>query len=167
MLLQPLNEIDNFENLKKEVLQIIQDHGQSESQIILQSLDPVAEDWKIGTGRINELEISEEQKYIYIHSQLKNTLIENLILKYNGFRTRIMIMSPNKTYSVHADPTPRIHIPITTNDECWMIWPHHNQCKRMAPGFVYWTDTTKKHTFINGGLTERIHVVMCIENDQL
>jgi len=162
MLINPLYKIDNFDQLQTEVLDIIEKYGPNELQIICQGLEKDVENWKDGTGRIEELEVSEEQQYINLHPYLSNSIIESLINKHNGFRTRIMIMPPNKTYSVHSDPTPRIHIPIVTNDESWMIWPHHSQCKRLTPGFAFWTDTTKKHTFINGGLTDRIHIVMCV-----
>jgi hypothetical protein len=167
MLINPLYKIDNFDQLQTEVLDIIEKYGSNELQIICQGLEKDVENWKDGTGRIEELEIAEEQRYINLHPYLSNSVIESLINKHNGFRTRIMIMPPNKTYSVHADPTPRIHIPILTNDESWMIWPHHSQCKRLTPGFAFWTDTTKKHTFINGGLTDRIHIVMCVNADIL
>ncbi len=167
MLLDPLYKIEDFENLQNEVFEIVKNYGQGKLQLICQGLTEGLDDWELGTGRIEELDIREEKEYINIHASLSNTIIERLILKHNGFRTRIMIMPPNKMYSVHADPTPRIHIPITTNDECWMIWPHFSQCKRLPAGFVYWTNTTKKHTFINGGDSDRIHIVMCVNENPL
>jgi hypothetical protein len=33
----------------------------------------------------------------------------------------------------------------------------------MRAGKLYWADTTKHHTFLNGGETARVHVVMGVE----
>jgi hypothetical protein len=57
-----------------------------------------------------------------------------------------------------------------SNDQAWMIWPYDNYSSRLEIGHSYLTDTTKNHTFLNGSLEDRIHIVMCVNStlqDQL
>jgi hypothetical protein len=164
MLTYPLYHLPNFSLLVQEVNEIIDLVGFEKNQIICQSLEPQAEDWHCGIGSIEELEEKEEKRYCYLNSKLENSILGELIKKHNGFRTRIMLMPPRQCYSIHADPTPRLHIPIVTNDQCWMVWPQHNTCKQLQSNLVHWTDTRKAHTFVNGGTENRIHIVMCVSN---
>ena len=126
MLVRPLYSIDNFEILVKEVMDLINTVNFEKNQIICQNLKEHADDWKSGIGRIDELADQEEKNYNQINSKLKGTYIEKLIVQNFAYRTRIMMMPPRQCYSVHADPSQRIHIPIVTNDQCWMIWPKFN-----------------------------------------
>lgn len=164
MLTYPLYRFSDFSKLIEEVLQIIQLVGFEKNQIICQSLESNLDNWHTGIGSIEELEEKEEQQYCHLNSELKNSLLGALIEKHNGFRTRIMLMPPRQCYSIHSDPTARLHIPIVTNDQCWMIWPRHDTCRQLQPNLVHWTDTRKPHTFVNGSTTDRIHIVMCIPN---
>jgi hypothetical protein len=163
MTIIPLENIKNFNILVNEVNDIIKKVQIEHNQIICQTIDPDSDDWQTGIGRIAELDYEEENLYTHINRELNGTVLADLIKKYNGFRTRIMIMPSRHCYSIHADPTPRIHIPIVTSDQAWMIWPYLSECKRMNPGVVYWVDTRKQHTFVNGGETARIHIVMGVE----
>ncbi len=162
MLVRPLYFIDNFETLVQEVLNIINTVKFEKNQIICQTLNDDIDNWRSGIGRIDELEETEERKYSRINSSLKGTYLEKLITQHSAYRTRIMMMPPRQCYSVHADPSQRIHIPIVTNDQCWMIWPKFNSCNQLLTHRAYLTDTTKPHTFINGGTEDRIHIVMCV-----
>jgi hypothetical protein len=163
-MLTPLYKVINFKNLQNEILDLVSRVNFGENQIICQGLDETSSDWLTGIGSIEELAIKEEKKYKFIHPELKGTELEKFIIKHNGFRARIMSMGPRQCYSVHADPTPRLHLPIITNNQCWMIWPKQSKCYQLLEGIVYWTDTTIPHTFVNGSGTEkRIHLVMCID----
>lgn len=156
-LLRPVNK---FDKLKQEVLDLCERLNPVSNQIICQTIEEHDDDWTCGIGRIDDLDEKDETLYKHINKNLKNTEIEKLILNYSGFRSRIMILPPKQCYSIHADPTLRIHIPITTNDQCWMVWPEYNDCQHMYSGGEYLTDTTKKHTFINGSTQPRIHLVI-------
>lgn len=145
----------NFEKLKKEVLELIDRHG-NPRQIGLQSLDLNKEEWAIEDGR----PIVKDTEYRYLHNSLKGSSIADLIDSLSAFRARIMIMQPRTCYSVHADTTKRIHIPIVTDPQAWMVWPHHNTCKHLQAGKTYLTDTTKLHSFFNGSTVNRIHLVL-------
>ena len=75
------------------------------------------------------------------------------------FRTRIMIMKPKTCLSIHQDPAKRIHIPIETNENSFLMidqYAHH----LFADGSAYLCDTTRPHTAINAGLDgNRMHLV--------
>jgi hypothetical protein len=150
----------NFIDLKLEILDIIEKVGFYNKQIMCQGLSVNSDDWHTGVGRIDELEDSTEKNYIHLNSSLKGTNLEKLVKHYSCFRTRIMQMSPRTCYSVHKDPTPRLHLPIITNSQNWMIWPEHNACHRMIIGDLYWANTTELHTFVNASDEWRIHLVM-------
>ena len=163
-ILKLLEKVDDFDRLKTEVIELVEKYSDDRNQLICQNLDPNNIDWFAGIGSIDDLEERNEKSYRFINPMLQGTLLESIILKYDAYRSRIMIMPPRRCYSVHADPTKRIHLPIVTNSQCWMIWPHNNRCFYLPAGNVFLTDTTQPHTFINGSKTEnRIHVVMCID----
>jgi len=158
-----LEKITDFNLLVEEVQDLIKRVGLSENQLICQGREQDGEDWHLGTGSLLELEHKEEDTYKYIFPSLKGTVLEKYIKKYNGYRTRIMNVSPRNCYSIHRDPTPRIHIPIVTNKDAWMVWPHYNECHHMGLGHTYWADTTKFHSFMNAGAEDRIHIIMCVD----
>lgn len=164
MLVRPLYKIEDFQLLLQEVETVIQKVGFEKNQIICQSLETNPDCWHVGIGSIEELEEKEERKYNKIHSELKGTYLEKIIKQHNGYRTRIMLMPPRQCYSIHADPSKRIHIPIITNDQCWMVWPKNSSCYQLMVERAYITNTTQPHTFINGGLENRIHVIICVDS---
>ena len=166
-MIKPIEKVTKFDKLVQEINQLVESVGFSNNQIILQGLEKGKDEWSVGTGAIEELAEQDEKKYQYINPSIENSEISKIIKKYQGFRARIMIMNSRKCYSIHKDPTPRIHIPLITNDQCWMIWPFDSHCVRLMPGFVYYTDTTKNHTFINGSLVDRIHIVICVDSNFL
>jgi hypothetical protein len=112
-------------------------------------------------GRIDQLPHKIENEYRYLNKSLKGSEIEKLINHYSGTRARVMLLNPTMCYTLHSDPTPRIHIPIITNSKCFMIWPSENFLTTLPAGMAYWTDTRKPHTFFNASEQKRIHIVMC------
>lgn len=163
--LKIIEVIKDFKELRAEVLEIFKNHGIDQNQIILQTNKEGTEDWFSGIGRVEDLEGKIEDDYVHVQPSLKGSLIEKYILKYNGFRTRIMNLPPKVVYTVHADATKRVHIPIVSNKHSWMIWPHHDYCIQLKEGFSYETDTTLIHTAFNGSpMSHRMHIVMCVDN---
>ena len=147
-----------------EVLDAYEKHQDGSGQVILQTNRQGVEDWHTGVGQVEALEDKTEDDFVHIQPSLQGSLIEKYIKKYKGFRARIMAMNPKSSYTVHKDFTPRVHIPIVTNQNAWMVWPNHQRCFQLKAGAVYYTDTTKHHTALNGSMDEvRIHIVMCIE----
>ena len=72
----------------------------------------------------------------------------SLLEKLGMFNSRVMLLQPTKCYSYHTDTTPRIHIPVTTNNFCFFILK--KEMFNLPEGKAYWIDTRKAHTALNG-----------------
>lgn len=143
--------------------------GQISLQTVPGNLDPM-----YGTGRVNDIENSgldtldpfEVRRARAIQTELAFTEptfpemeYTNKIIKDLGmFRTRLMVLNPYQCYSYHVDPTQRIHIPLITNPNCFMIIDDILY-RYPADGNYYLADTTKVHTFVNASKEDRLHIV--------
>lgn len=87
--------------------------------------------------------------------------INSIIEELNMYRTRVMVLKPKMCYSIHKDPVKRIHIPVITNESCWLI-VNKEIMHLPADGNYYEIDTTQKHTALNGSFHDRIHIVGCV-----
>ena len=114
--------------------------------------------WSSAVGRSKGNELSYDQ----LNPFYKGTIIETLINQYNLKRTRLMWINPYTCYSMHKDTTPRIHIPMITNPECYFVFKT-GIIQHMPAGAVYWTDTTVPHTFMNCSNISRLHLVGVID----
>ena len=72
-------------------------------------------------------------------------------------RIRLMRLKPFRCYSWHYDTTPRIHIPLITSKQCFLVV--EQESKHLECGNIWWVDTTKYHTAVNGSDRERYHLV--------
>jgi hypothetical protein len=102
-----------------------------------------------------------ENSYTEIHPDLKGSAIDQWIqsLSVPVYRARLMLVTGRTSYSVHKDMSPRIHLPVITNDQCFMCFPRLGIMEYLKTGENYWVDTTKEHTFVNCSLEDRIHLV--------
>jgi hypothetical protein len=104
----------------------------------------------------------KELEYTELNPFFKDTIFETIINKYNLKRTRLMWVNKKSCYSIHADETPRVHIPLITNPECYFLF---------KPGFivhlninsVWWVNTKLQHTFLNCSDLTRLHLVGVVE----
>jgi hypothetical protein len=110
----------------------------------------------VGINRGGEID------YKNLNSFFKNTSFEYIINQYNLLRTRFMWVGAYACYSMHKDPSPRIHIPIVTNSNCYFVFKN-GIIEHMPAGAVYWTDTTQSHTFMNCSDKPRLHLVGVVE----
>lgn len=110
----------------------------------------------VGTSKGDEL------AYTNLNPFFKDTIFEEVINKYNLIRTRLMWVSPMTCYSMHKDSTPRIHIPMITNPECYFVFKA-GIIQHMPAGFVYWTNTVNLHTFMNCSDKPRLHLIGVVE----
>lgn len=110
----------------------------------------------VGKSRGNEF------KYTNLNPYFKDTIFEEVIIKYKLLRTRLMWLSPNTVYSMHKDTTPRIHIPMITNPECYFVFKT-GIIQHMPVGSVYWTNTVNLHTFMNCSDKPRLHLIGVVE----
>ena len=142
-------------NTEKNVYEDVE--GGRIDQIALQTIEGMS-DSSYGTGRLNSLKHNEED---FVIPLFDIPYINSIIKELGMYRTRVMRLSPSVCYSYHQDPTMRIHIPLITNDNCFMIID--NEIIRYpADGHCYRINTTKFHTAVNAGDEDRFHIVGCI-----
>lgn len=130
------------------------------SQVGLQGhkpdLDPM-EEYKQSIGRVDRLQYPETY---FKYSLWQTPTINSIMEKYGMKRTRIMKSDPKTCLTLHNDLTKRIHIPLITNDKCFMAIEDRNYY--LEPGKIYLTNTTLRHTAVNASETYRVHIVGCI-----
>jgi len=108
----------------------------------------------------------EQDKWNKLNEFFKGTYLEevynDLDDKFNICRGRYMTTDQDRrAYSYHVDLTPRLHIPLKTNED--NIFLVEDVLYKMQDlGRVYWMDTTKKHTAANFSWEERHHLVFMI-----
>lgn len=110
-------------------------------------------------------EIVNESEFTDLAEPYKDTYFEfihrELAKRYSIGRIRVLLKKIYNCNSWHRDPEPRLHIPVYTNPGSLFIVNHH--CTHLpADGSVYFTDTRGYHTAINGGESNRIHIVAAL-----
>lgn len=167
MLIRRLSLFENHRQLVDACKDLIvripfKDHV---NQIALQVKDPNIVDWYESCGSVYKNGAHNpllESVYTHTNPELKGTVIEEWLTSFSVplHRARLMLMKGKTCYSIHRDLTPRIHIPLVTNDSCYMCFPRLGVMESMpATGESYWVDTTKEHTFMNCSNEDRIHLV--------
>lgn len=168
-----LHDFDQIPQLKSGLFQLIEKLNLSNqitlgsSQISLTSLDG-NDDWR-STWRKN-LKYNERY-YSTLNKTLQGTIFEKIINQYpQYYRWRLLNVKGNRTYTIHQDGVKnrRIHIPITTNDQCFLCFydgiPTHEAINKVSHyhlevGKVYEIDSSGYHTAVNYGDDDRWHLV--------
>lgn len=155
----------DIERLRQESHLLLwqEEHQRYIDQLSLQT-DGTA-DWTIGTGSKDGIEESIWDK---LHPDLVGTWWEEFFatLPFKVYRARLLTIQPRTCYSIHTDRTPRIHIAIDTHPQARFIFTNPPQLRYIpADGSVWWVDTTKEHSAMNGSLKPRIHFVACLDNN--
>lgn len=133
------------------------DYGHKGRQCGLQHKEN-EDEWASAVGRSSGDEFASS----ILNPFFKDTVFEELITKYKLFKTRLMWLNPYACYSMHKDESPRIHIPLVTNKQCYFVF------KTMFPihldlSNVYWTDTRQMHSFMNCSDMPRLHLVGAVK----
>lgn len=84
--------------------------------------------------------------------------INSMTAQLNLGYTKLMVLKPRRCYTYHTDRSPRIHIPIITNENNFFII-EDTIYRLPADGTVYKVDTTKMHSFVNASNETRLHIV--------
>ena len=132
-------------------------------------------DWENGVVSIDEygnqktiIKEKENQLQEYdfkvLCKQFEGTMFETvynqLDLRYNLGRVRLMKSNSKTCLSWHVDFQPRLHYPLKTQDGCFMII--EDEVKHL-PKYEWWmTDTLREHTAFNASKEDRIHLVATI-----
>ena len=86
---------------------------------------------------------------------------EELTKRFDIGRMRVLSKGLYNCNSWHRDPEPRLHIPVLTNPGSLFVVNHH-VTHLPADGSVYFTDTRGYHTALNGGESNRVHIVAAL-----
>ena len=136
-----------------------------DKQICLQSFkgnnDPFFGCKHDGRGKVASLHGSNEhnkkdEDFTELLFDMKYT--NSIIKELKMYRTRVMKLKYKTCYTYHRDKTKRIHIPLITNENCFIILDKE-VCHYPADGNWFLVDTTKKHTAVNASWEDRIHIV--------
>lgn len=123
-----------------------------------------AGDFEGAVGKTYDLRSDEHDYTFPLYDTMPYTY--ELLEKYNLHRTRLMKMKKKTCYSYHYDLTPRIHIPLISNNSCMFVI--EDKVYRLpADGSVYLVDTTKYHTALNANREDfyRLHLVGNVESN--
>jgi len=84
--------------------------------------------------------------------------VNSILSDLKMYRTRVMNLKSKTCYTYHKDLSKRIHIPVETNKDCFIII--NKEVKHYpADGNYYVVDTTQYHTALNASMLDRIHIV--------
>ena len=168
--IRKIGNYEKFQEVKDYTLALIEENEDAirkYSQLAIQWADEPT--WNNCQGIEKGL---REHEFYKLMPQLKDSPIEEFLnhLSIKTFRSRIFVVHPEGNgYHVHYDPSPRLHLPIYTNDECYFLSTDspdgelHREPKLNADGSMYTVDTTRYHTFCNNGNEKRIHIVCGID----
>jgi hypothetical protein len=108
-------------------------------------------------GKVNLQEWNHWRNDSYNSAWLRSFLDE-LSTRIVG-RIRVMRVRPmSLAFNWHRDFTPRIHVPLITQSDNFMIIK--NESMHLYRGVYWWTDTTKFHTAMNCSDRDRFHLVI-------
>jgi len=145
ILLQSLSKhIENLSEIKKEVGLKIVGHEEIIGDLRYSGYNPKSYSQNDFTNWVKDTE--EVQK-----------IAQQYNIGATG-RVRLFLLTPGTNYNMHGDQDfYRIHIPLITNDESFLIVD--NRLWHLECGYIYWVKVRDKHTAINAGKTNRIHLV--------
>lgn len=160
----------NFKELKDQCLLLSEQYGdwefRTDGQVALQTDDPSVDNWYAGTGQSKEKTKDWEQTFCHMQPSIKGSVIEDYFnwLGVPVYRARIMLAKEKGCYSIHRDYSPRLHLPLVTNEQCNFLIVNPLQMFHLpADGTTTWIDTRSPHTFLNGSIEKRLHLVMIVE----
>lgn len=150
---QPL--LAEYNQLEKDIQWI--EYGHKGKQSGLQYKIDEAH-WTSAVGKSQ----GDELAYTNLNPFFKDTIFEEIINKYNLVKTRLMWIGPYACYSMHNDQTPRIHIPLITNSECYFVF-QAGKLSNLTTNSIWWVDTRLRHTFMNCSAHHRLHLVGVVD----
>lgn len=106
----------------------------------------------------------QELLFTNLNPFFKDTIFEELINRYQLKRTRLMWLNPMSCYSMHRDTTPRLHIPLITNPNCYFVFKE-GIIQHMPANAVFKVNTLEPHTAMNCSDERRLHFIGALERD--
>ena len=122
---------------------------------------PLLYDHKKGHKKIEHPKYVLFEKYLNQISEYLLSINEPSEIK----RANVVLLKAKSSIGTHMDrgeflqSTKRIHLPITTNDQCYFVVEDKKQHFRESE-FWELNNTGKYHSVHNEGLTDRIHLII-------
>ncbi|HMN68571.1 MAG TPA: aspartyl/asparaginyl beta-hydroxylase domain-containing protein [Bdellovibrionales bacterium] len=114
---------------------------------------------------------TDEAAYSIFHRDLRDWYLHEVYTQVRQFadgavgRVRLIRLGPKSCMSLHKDVNFRLHVPIVSNPQCFMIFENYGFFHLAADGSAYLTDTLGRHTVMNGSDSPRIHMVFSLTGD--
>lgn len=176
-LIKTLSSKINVENLQSEVNELIVNNQldkDNEHQYSITTCDG-STDWAQGRGYTSQLRVPANQQTEII-SQLKGSYLEYVTVRLHrgSHRWRLWRLPPGRSMMPHSDgPGKRIHIPVFTNDYCWLsVWDsapqpgststHSVTYQHLELGKIYLLDSQQYHSAANHSTKDRWHLIGCV-----
>lgn len=142
-----------------QILQDYYDLALEQKQICITSKDLL--------GGLGATHPCEEPLYYEVNPLLKDTYTEEVIKevrkKYCVYRIRFMKMPSLQCYRLHTDWTPRLHVPLKTQEGAFYILD--NKLYEMnEEGKLYYFNARVKHTAVNASTEDRIHLLFTLDS---
>ena len=131
--------------------------GQIPDQVCIQTVE--GKDYLYGARGGNEFEEDESDfNVFYWPMPYINSILEGVGL----VRSRMMNLKSKTCLSYHKDPTVRFHMPVITNESCFIIID--KEVHHLPVGKCYIIDSTLPHTAVNASFEDRIHIIGTVEH---
>jgi hypothetical protein len=148
----------------EELLSVTTWHGPTGQIALTHAADiPAgANPFQHGTGDKNE----PEWHYRHFNDELKGTYFEEVYgaiaeaIPQKVARVRLMRLQPRQCYSYHADDEYRYHGAIWTNPSALVIFEGEPPQHIPDDGMLYGFDARTRHTAVNCGEDQRVHLVV-------
>lgn len=150
--------LDTYQKLENKIQwqTFSKDGGLKGKQVSLQYKEGDEDIWTSGTDKCK----GRETLYNKLNPLITGTVFESIIDEFKLTRSRFMWLAPWSCYSMHYDSSGRLHIPLITNNQCFMVFK--DGVENLPVGWIYSVDTTKKHTAMNGSDHWRLHFIGCL-----
>lgn len=156
--------------LKEAVFQIIAKYPfNTINQLNLTSPSETEQSVYQGIGSIYNREtkvwLARESDFIFFNKEFESNYLFEVytalkeFIPWNIGRVRIMKLEPKRCYSFHRDDDYRVHIALETNPQCFLMFMPGPYVNIPADGTLFFTNTMKTHSAMNGGMTDRYHLV--------
>ena len=147
----------DLERIKKE-LEILPNLGPGITQVCLQgthdNLDPF-----LGVGKLRLIN-GDYKETDFVVPIFDIPYINSIMKDLKMFRTRIMKLKPRECYTYHYDYTERIHIPIVTDKNCFIV--EDKQLKHLPADGNYYKYSMKMINIIN-----TVYFYIILASDQI
>jgi hypothetical protein len=163
-MFKTLKQIDH-KKIEAEAFDIINRVDWKNNQISLQYTDEVS--WHNDVDYYGKSR--DENACVNYHPDIVGTYIHKVLtdMDFPVASARLMLMQYGTAYETHVDLYTRYHIAIQTDPlRNYMVFPDKPFIARMETGNIYWTDTHELHTFVNGSLQQRIHIIFNNANEK-